>query len=101
MSKTWRVHTIFTNVNASKRVTKQQQQKSYNSVSFFFFKKKAIKDYRLFIFVGILFVIDTVLLTTWQIVDPLQIFKDTSKTRVGSLKSKKNEKKITNFLDER
>ncbi|CAF2623061.1 unnamed protein product [Rotaria sp. Silwood2] len=56
-SKTWRVHTIFTNVNASKR---------------------AVKDYRLFIFVGILFAIDTVLLTAWQIVDPLKIFKNIS-----------------------
>ncbi|CAF0764711.1 unnamed protein product [Rotaria sordida] len=56
-SKTWRVHTIFTNVNASKR---------------------AVKDYRLFIFVGILFAIDTVLLTAWQIVDPLKMFKNIS-----------------------
>ncbi|CAF1154021.1 unnamed protein product [Rotaria sp. Silwood1] len=56
-SKTWRVHTIFTNVNASKR---------------------AVKDYRLFIFVGVLFAIDTVLLTAWQIVDPLKIFKNIS-----------------------
>ncbi|CAF1022452.1 unnamed protein product [Rotaria sordida] len=59
-SKTWRVHTIFTKVHASKR---------------------AIRDYRLFIFVGILFAIDTVLLTSWQIVDPLKIFKDISQTQ--------------------
>ncbi|CAF2113067.1 unnamed protein product [Rotaria magnacalcarata] len=56
-SKTWRVHTIFTNVNASKR---------------------AVKDYRLFIFVGVLLAIDTVLLAAWQIVDPLKIFKNIS-----------------------
>ncbi|CAF3027781.1 unnamed protein product [Rotaria sp. Silwood2] len=60
LSKTWRVHTIFTKIHASKR---------------------AIKDYRLFIFVGILFAIDTVLLTSWQIVDPLKVFKDISQTQ--------------------
>jgi len=43
---------------------------------------KAVKDYRLFIFVGVLLVIDTVLLTSWQIVDPLKIFKDISQTQV-------------------
>ncbi|CAF3398127.1 unnamed protein product [Rotaria socialis] len=59
-SKTWRVHAIFTTVNASKR---------------------AIKDYRLFIFVGVLFAIDIVLLAAWQIVDPLKIFKDISQTQ--------------------
>ncbi|CAM4744693.1 unnamed protein product [Rotaria magnacalcarata] len=59
-SKTWRVHAIFTKVNASKR---------------------AIKDYRLFIFVGVLFAIDIVLLAAWQIVDPLKIFKDISQTQ--------------------
>ncbi|CAF1243048.1 unnamed protein product [Adineta steineri] len=56
-SKTWRVHTIFTTVNASKR---------------------AIKDYRLFIFVGILFALDFIVLTSWQIIDPLKIFRHTS-----------------------
>ncbi|UJR15409.1 hypothetical protein I4U23_002356 [Adineta vaga] len=56
-SKTWRVHTIFTNVNASKR---------------------AIKDYRLFIFVGILFALDTILLASWQILDPLKIIHHSS-----------------------
>jgi hypothetical protein len=36
----------------------------------------------LFIFVGILLAIDTVLLSSWQIVDPLKIFKDISQTQV-------------------
>ncbi len=49
------------------------------------FPFKAIKDYRLFIFVGILFAIDTVLLTSWQIVDPLKIFKDISQTTVENI----------------
>ncbi|CAF0857377.1 unnamed protein product [Adineta ricciae] len=53
-SKTWRVHTIFKNVDASKR---------------------AIKDIRLFIIVGILLTVDIILLSAWQIIDPLKIQK--------------------------
>jgi hypothetical protein len=49
----------------------------------FFFK--AVKDYRLFIFVGILLAIDIVLLASWQIVDPLKIFKDISQTEVNEI----------------
>ncbi|CAF1031984.1 unnamed protein product [Adineta ricciae] len=56
-SKTWRVHSIFTNVHASKR---------------------AIKDCRLFIFVGLLLALDTILLASWQIVDPLKIIHHSS-----------------------
>lgn len=41
-----------------------------------------MKDYRLFIFVGILLAIDTVLLSAWQIVDPLKIFKNISQKEV-------------------
>ncbi|CAF0966442.1 unnamed protein product [Adineta steineri] len=59
-SKTWRVHTIFTNVDAQKR---------------------AIKDIRLFMIVGTLLVIDTVLLSAWQIIDPLKIHKYKSQTQ--------------------
>jgi hypothetical protein len=43
---------------------------------------KAVKDYRLFIFVGILLAIDTVLLSAWQIIDPLKIFKVISQKEV-------------------
>jgi hypothetical protein len=32
--------------------------------------------------VGVLFIIDTVLLSSWQIVDPLKIFKDISQRQV-------------------
>jgi hypothetical protein len=42
-----------------------------------------VKDYRLFIFVGILLVIDTALLSAWQILDPLKIFKNISQKEVG------------------
>ncbi|XP_074593513.1 gamma-aminobutyric acid type B receptor subunit 2-like isoform X2 [Brevipalpus obovatus] len=48
-SKTWRVHAIFTNIKLNKKV---------------------IKDYKLFMVVGILVFIDVATLTTWQIVDP-------------------------------
>nr|XP_027198671.1 uncharacterized protein LOC113792912 [Dermatophagoides pteronyssinus] len=48
-SKTWRVHAIFTDIKLN---------------------KKLIKDYKLFMVVGVLVFIDVVTLTTWQIVDP-------------------------------
>ncbi|XP_043240223.1 gamma-aminobutyric acid type B receptor subunit 2-like isoform X2 [Amphibalanus amphitrite] len=48
-SKTWRVHSIFTDVKLNKKV---------------------IKDYQLYIVVGVLLSIDIAIMTTWQIVDP-------------------------------
>ncbi|GAB6025070.1 Metabotropic GABA-B receptor subtype 2, isoform C [Chamberlinius hualienensis] len=48
-SKTWRVHAIFTNIKLNKKV---------------------IKDYQLFIIVGVLVVVDVAIMTTWQVVDP-------------------------------
>lgn len=54
-SKTWRVHAIFTNIKLNKKV---------------------IKDYKLFMVVGVLVIVDIVILITWQIVDPF--YRDTS-----------------------
>ncbi|CAH0731454.1 unnamed protein product, partial [Brenthis ino] len=48
-SKTWRVHSIFTDVKLNKKV---------------------IKDYQLFMVVGVLLCIDFAIMTTWQISDP-------------------------------
>lgn len=48
-SKTWRVHSIFTDLKLNKKV---------------------IKDYQLFMVVGILLVIDIAIITTWQVADP-------------------------------
>lgn len=48
-SKTWRVHSIFTDVKLNKKV---------------------IKDYQLFMVVGVLLAIDVVIMTTWQFADP-------------------------------
>ncbi|XP_063834866.1 gamma-aminobutyric acid type B receptor subunit 2 [Ostrinia nubilalis] len=48
-SKTWRVHSIFTDVKLNKKV---------------------IKDYQLFMVVGVLLAIDLAIMTTWQISDP-------------------------------
>ncbi|XP_021203983.1 gamma-aminobutyric acid type B receptor subunit 2 isoform X1 [Bombyx mori] len=48
-SKTWRVHSIFTDVKLNKKV---------------------IKDYQLFMVVGVLLCIDLAIMTTWQISDP-------------------------------
>ncbi|XP_072171332.1 gamma-aminobutyric acid type B receptor subunit 2-like [Diadema setosum] len=49
-SKTWRVYSIFTNKKLQKRV---------------------IKDYRLFVMVGILLLIDIIVILVWQLIDPL------------------------------
>ncbi|XP_076340715.1 gamma-aminobutyric acid type B receptor subunit 2-like [Tachypleus tridentatus] len=54
-SKTWRVHAIFTNIKLNKKV---------------------IKDYKLFMVVGVLVVVDIIILTTWQIIDPF--YRETS-----------------------
>uniref|UniRef100_A0A6P4F3W2 Gamma-aminobutyric acid type B receptor subunit 2 n=1 Tax=Drosophila rhopaloa TaxID=1041015 RepID=A0A6P4F3W2_DRORH len=48
-SKTWRVHSIFTDLKLNKKV---------------------IKDYQLFMVVGVLLAIDIGIITTWQIADP-------------------------------
>ncbi|XP_053947316.1 gamma-aminobutyric acid type B receptor subunit 2 isoform X1 [Anastrepha ludens] len=53
-SKTWRVHSIFTDLKLNKKV---------------------IKDYQLFMVVGILLVIDVAIITTWQVADPF--YRDT------------------------
>ncbi|XP_071506418.1 gamma-aminobutyric acid type B receptor subunit 2-like [Diadema antillarum] len=51
-SKTWRVYSIFTNKKLQKRV---------------------IKDYRLFVMVGILLLIDIIVILVWQLIDPLSV----------------------------
>ena len=48
-SKTWRVHSIFTNVSLNKKV---------------------MKDKQLYLVVGLLMCIDVVTMTAWQIMDP-------------------------------
>lgn len=53
-SKTWRVHSIFTDVKLNKKV---------------------IKDYQLFMVVGILLAVDIVIMLTWQFADPF--YRDT------------------------
>ncbi len=50
-SKTWRVHSIFTNINIT---------------------KKGIHDSRLLAIVGVLLVIDLIFLISWQIFDPIR-----------------------------
>ncbi|VDM43121.1 unnamed protein product [Toxocara canis] len=48
-SKTWRVHSIFTNIRMN---------------------KKAIKDYKLFFFVGLIALLDVFTLTLWAVISP-------------------------------
>ncbi|XP_077978832.1 gamma-aminobutyric acid type B receptor subunit 2-like [Glandiceps talaboti] len=50
-SKTWRVHSIFTNIKMKKRV---------------------IKDQKLFIIVAVLLLVDVVILVSWEIKDPMK-----------------------------
>nr|XP_006824736.1 PREDICTED: gamma-aminobutyric acid type B receptor subunit 2-like [Saccoglossus kowalevskii] len=50
-SKTWRVHSIFTNIKMKKRV---------------------IRDNKLFAIVGVLLLIDVLLLVTWEVKDPMK-----------------------------
>ncbi len=50
-SKTWRVHSIFTNVQLNKKV---------------------MKDYQLYLVVGALVLIDVIIMTTWQFLDPFK-----------------------------
>ncbi|KAL4225228.1 Gamma-aminobutyric acid type B receptor subunit 2 [Mactra antiquata] len=50
-SKTWRVHSIFTEIKLHKKV---------------------IKDYKLILVVTVLLFLDATILVTWQILDPLQ-----------------------------
>lgn len=68
-SKTWRVHSIFTDLKLNKKV---------------------IKDYQLFMVVGVLLSIDIALITTWQVADPF--FRDTKQLepRVSNTKFIKN-----------
>ncbi|XP_076323400.1 gamma-aminobutyric acid type B receptor subunit 2-like isoform X2 [Tachypleus tridentatus] len=54
-SKTWRVHAIFTNIKMNKKV---------------------IQDYKLFMVVGVLVIVDIAILTTWQVIDPF--YRETS-----------------------
>ncbi|XP_022235584.1 gamma-aminobutyric acid type B receptor subunit 2-like [Limulus polyphemus] len=54
-SKTWRVHAIFTNIKMNKKV---------------------IQDYKLFMVVGVLVIVDVAILTTWQVIDPF--YRETS-----------------------
>ncbi|XP_034937802.1 gamma-aminobutyric acid type B receptor subunit 2-like, partial [Chelonus insularis] len=63
-SKTWRVHSIFTDVKLNKKV---------------------IKDYQLFMVVGVLLVIDLVIMTTWQVADPF--YRETKRMEAYSLPS--------------
>ncbi|KRZ84517.1 Gamma-aminobutyric acid type B receptor subunit 2 [Trichinella sp. T8] len=51
-AKTWRVHSIFNDIHLH---------------------KKAIKDYKLFLIVGVLLLIDVLILSTWLIIDPMQM----------------------------
>ena len=48
-SKTWRVHSIFTNVQLNKKV---------------------MKDYQLYLVVGALIFVDVLTMTAWQVMDP-------------------------------
>ena len=50
-SKTWRVHSIFTNIRKD---------------------KKAIKDYQLFMIVALIMTVDAIILCLWAVISPFR-----------------------------
>lgn len=85
-SKAWRVKKLFTMRNASKRVFFLffRRKSKRNERKIFLSDFQAVKDSQLFLIVGILFLIDSALLLSWQFVDPLKIFKNISEREVRS-----------------
>ena len=90
-SKTWRVHSIFTNVKLNKKVSCSWYMKFvyevqisewskagnlarvfyvFSLLNFVLLIFKVIKDMQLFIVVGILLAIDFAIMITWQLLDP-------------------------------
>lgn len=81
-SKTWRVHSIFTDVKLNKKVSSLSPATPGSigrTASSSAFKRltdtripvtQVIKDYQLFMVVGILLTIDLSIMTTWQVADP-------------------------------
>lgn len=75
-SKTWRVHSIFTDVKLNKKVGSVEMKRNclvtcllyhwWISLDSF----QVIKDYQLFMVVGVLLAIDLAIMTTWQVADP-------------------------------
>lgn len=85
-SKTWRVHSIFTDVKLNKKVKPPSRPcpnvgrghvcRHRDCVAFVLNTNElapsiqVIKDYQLFMVVGILLTIDLSIMTTWQVADP-------------------------------
>ena len=66
-SKTWRVHSIFTNINTMKKV-------KYSLYPTKIYQKRDIQgihDSHLLAIVGLLLFIDLIFLISWQIFDPI------------------------------
>lgn len=88
-SKTWRVHSIFTDLKLNKKVRGRQVERYYYSSSFIIRSSflllyfQVIKDYQLFMVVGILLTIDLAIMTTWQIFDPFYRSTKTMEPRVS------------------
>lgn len=92
-SKTWRVHSIFTDVKLNKKVPSLSlsNRSLYDDDHFFVIHHsiQAIKDYQLFMVVGVLLSIDIVILSTWQIIDPFYLKTKRLDPYVSSQSSKK------------
>ena len=83
-SKTWRVHAIFTDIKLNKKVSSSLaliRDNNHNDLPVL----QLIKDYKLFMVVGILVFIDWATLTTWQIVDPFYRATSQGKPEVSSV----------------
>lgn len=67
-SKTWRVHSIFTDVKLNKKVSRVTL--AIAPANSFVSRIQVIKDYQLFMVVGVLLFFDLGIMTTWQVADP-------------------------------
>lgn len=89
-SKTWRVHSIFTDLKLNKKVRWMVGgvRKCNSSLTLrfrwtLFFSFQVIKDYQLFMVVGVLLTIDLAIMTTWQVFDPFYRDTKTMEPRVS------------------
>ena len=81
-SKTWRVHSIFTNVQINKKVVRIMIPSTMlfnlicnvfdilKTLNPCFFLFQVMKDTQLYLIIGIMICVDLIVMTAWQIFDP-------------------------------
>ena len=66
-SKTWRVHSIFTNIRMDKKAIKVRSP--------FTVTRHSSQDSKLYAMVGVLLLLDIIVLTLWAIISPFTVTK--------------------------